>query len=116
MKVTVRCAECNIVLTKELEPIKYLVMLKHEQEEDQVPVGYFGKEQGNYIVNLKDVVNAKHHHDAGHSYGCCGYTDLNGLNTICINEHEVGTERSDCWTPHSMTFDKDAVWLDRIWV
>jgi hypothetical protein len=32
-----------------------------------------------------------------------------GVNTVCGNGHEVGTECSDCWMPHFLHLGRTAV-------
>jgi hypothetical protein len=34
--------------------------------------------------------------------GCRGLDGCDGINTLCKNGYEVGTEQSDCWLPHSV--------------
>jgi len=63
------------------------------------------------VLNLKDTINTKHHSDQSRLNGCCGLDGL-GMNTLCANGHEIGTERSDCWMPHYIhipTNDVDVV-------
>jgi hypothetical protein len=38
----------------------------------------------------------------------CGLDGMDGPNLVCVNGHEIGTEKSDCWMPHA------AVLLDSI--
>jgi len=73
-----------------------------------VPQGFFSinsKEywsaDGQFVVNLADLVGTKHHSDRGRQNGCCGLDGLDGPNLTCANGHEVGTEKSDCWMPHA---------------
>jgi len=48
------------------------------------------------IFNLDDLRNTKY---GGRPNGCCGIDGVDGINTFCREGHEIGTERSDCWTP-----------------
>ena len=56
---------------------------------------------GRFVVNLADLVGTKHHSERSRRNGCCGLDGLDGPNLICVNGHEVGTEKSDCWMPHA---------------
>ena len=123
-KIIFKCAICNIALTKQLSELEYKSQLQEEDGCDHIPLGfyavedgeYYSQAKGQYVVNLKDLINTKHHPDPKRLNGCCGLDGCDGMNTICINGHEVGTERSDCWIAHAITFDRTAVWLDRIWL
>ncbi|MEH7098472.1 hypothetical protein [Neobacillus vireti] len=83
-------------------------MINKNDEEDYIPEGYFvidnGEEEirtkGTIIINLKDLINSHYHPDAGRLNGCCGCDGLDGINRVCVNNHEIGTENSDCWMPH----------------
>lgn len=57
------------------------------------------------MINLEDAVNTRHHPDTRRLNGCCGLDGRDGLNTVCANGHEVGTEKSDCWMPHVLLLD-----------
>ena len=63
---------------------------------------FYHCEDGDYVVNLTDMQNTKHHPNRSRLNGCCGLDGCDGVNTLCINGHEVGTEHSDCWMPHFM--------------
>ncbi len=115
MRYVVKCSDCNLPLTKELEQLQNFSMLNNEREKERVSVGVFGIEHGHFVVNLQDVLNTKHHADVMRLSGCCGPSGDNGMNVVCLNGHEVATERSDCCVAHSVTFDRTATWLDRIW-
>jgi hypothetical protein len=100
-----------------LQVLPDLAMLCVDNGTDYIPRGFytisdgsfFRGTEGQYIVNLKDIVNTKHHTDYNRLNGCCGLDGLDGRNTLCENGHEVGTERSDCWLPHAIHFDPSAV-------
>ncbi len=36
-----------------------------------------------------------------------GNDGLDGNNSVCINNHEIGTEMSDCWQHHLVALDPD---------
>ena len=122
-QVIFKCATCNVSLTNPLGELEFKSQLKEEDGFDHVPLGFYTIEDGGYysgaigqyVVNLKDLVNTRPHPERKRRNGCCGMDGCDGMNTICSNGHEVGTERSDCWMPHSITFERRAVWLDRIW-
>lgn len=116
MRYVLKCSACNLPLTRQLEQLQHISMLVNELGKDRVPVGVFGTEHGHFVVNLQDVINTKHHPDAIRLQGCCGPSGDDGLNVVCLHGHEVATERSDCTTARSVTFDRAATWLDRIWL
>ncbi|OZT11108.1 hypothetical protein CHN50_18370 [Priestia aryabhattai] len=88
-----------------LTELNDMSLLKEEMEEDYIPQGYFlivdeddeVDKKGTIIINMKDLINSKHHPDGDRLNGCCG---LDGMNRVCLNGHEIGTENSDCWMPH----------------
>jgi hypothetical protein len=116
MRYVLKCSVCNVPLTGPLEQLQHASMLGNEDQKNRAPVGSFGIEHGHFVVHLQDAVNTKQHPDTSRSNGCCGLSGSDGLNTVCLNGHEVATERSDCCVAHSMTFDRNAAWLDRIWL
>jgi hypothetical protein len=112
-----RCAQCGIRLTLPLRLLSDPSLLCNEDRHDFIPRGFFlvsdgsfftGSE-GQFVVNLKDLVNTKHHSDFRRLNGCCGPDGCDGKNRLCQNGHEVGTERSDCWMPHAIHIDPIAV-------
>lgn len=92
-------------------------MLSEEDGSDYLPPGYYLLSDGefyansvnDYILNKADVVNTVHHSDRRRLNGCCGLDGCDGPNTVCLNGHEVGTERSDCWLPHSVGLNRSLV-------
>jgi hypothetical protein len=82
-----------------------------------VPNGYFYQSQseywtnsnGNYLLNLADLKNTKHHWDKKRLQGCCGLDGTDGKNLMCCNNHEIGTEHSDCWAAHCVEFKPEDV-------
>ena len=60
-------------------------------------------------VNNNDVINCQYHEDRSRLNGCCAHDSCDGLNRVCVNGHEIATERSDCWTYHYTGFDPEAV-------
>ena len=63
----------------------------------------------NWLVNLQDAINTKHHSDRRRLNGYCGPAGFDGPNIVCINGHEVGTEHSDCWMPHVLELMRELV-------
>ena len=111
------CAQCGMILTNPLVDLIDKSALSSKDGRDYIPRGYyvvsdggyFTNTEGQFIVNLKSIVNTKRHPDPVRLNGCCGLDGCDGMNTVCENGHEVGTERSDCWLPHAIHFDGKAV-------
>jgi hypothetical protein len=72
---------------------------------------FFTDTIGTVIINIADLLNAKNHTNPGRLNGCCGLDGCDGFNKVCINGHEVATEKSDCWMPHAIFFEKDKISL-----
>jgi hypothetical protein len=54
-----------------------------------------------YWLNPDDLTEAVRETRNGDRLGgCCGLAGCNGLNQACRCGTEVGTLRTDCWTPH----------------
>jgi uncharacterized protein (TIGR02996 family) len=111
------CRVCHVPVTRPVSPFGDEASLNLRMGEDLLPRGFFitaerstdgeghlGK-LGETTVHLQDAVFIQRHPDTMRLQGCCGPDGSHGLNTICRNAHEIGTERSDCWMPH-------ALWLD----
>jgi len=64
---------------------------------------------GRFLLNDADVPGIRPHDDPTRTNGCCGLDGLGGPNVCCEQGHEVGTERSDCWTLHYVALDPDRV-------
>lgn len=62
-----------------------------------------------FILNSNDVINCQNHEDQSRLNGCCGLDGCDGPNQVCVNGHEIGTKRSDCWTYRYTSFDVEAV-------
>ncbi|UPO90151.1 MULTISPECIES: hypothetical protein [Bacilli] len=107
------CQKCKIVISKEITELKNVSALNNKDQADYIPEGFFiienGEQDINYkgqiIMNLKDLINSEYHTDSSRLNGCCGYDGLDGINRVCINNHEIGTENSDCWMPHFISID-----------
>jgi hypothetical protein len=98
------CKDCGILLMGHLVILASSGSMDFTDGANLLPQGrywvsdgkYAPEVAGDFLVNLKDLQNVQL---LGGS-GCCGVDGLNGPNIVCLNGHEVGTERSDCWMPH----------------
>lgn len=115
------CKTCNVEITKHLIELHDFNLLNNDDGEDYIPLGFYmigyGKDNKDYptkiIINLKDLINSKHHFDTSRLNGCCGLDGCDGINTVCINNHELGTENSDCWMPHYISLESDLIkWVE----
>jgi hypothetical protein len=107
------CKQCSIRLSNELQPI----LASERNEEygaDFLPDGkviqedgtWFRERSGDYVVNLRDVVNVRLTNDSKRLNGCCGLDGLDGPNLQCENcGIYVATKQTDCWQPHCIVFD-----------
>ena len=113
----VKCKYCDVELTDDLKELQSSGQLKDVDGEDFINRGQFFISDGDYytgtetqiIINMADLKNSKNHSDPSRLNGCCGLDGLHGLNKVCINGHEIGTEMSDCWMAHSVIFDKERI-------
>ena len=112
-----KCATCGSAITRAVSLLSKTSLLVQTDGQPHIAQGYYvvsdGKfytgTKGSFIVNLEDAVNTKHHHLRSRLNGCCGLDGCDGLNTLCENGHEIGTEKSDCWMPHALILDPKAV-------
>lgn len=117
----IKCKHCDIDLTDELVEV-HSGQLCTIDNRDFINCGKYFVSDGDYytgsenqiIINIQDLKNAKNHFDLSRLNGCCGLDGANGLNKLCINGHEIGTEKSDCWMAHAMIFDNDKIKTDKI--
>ena len=94
-------------------------VLSETDGEDHITPGRYAVSTGEYftgsedkiLMNLKDLIAVKHHSDHRRLNGCCGLDGLDGLNLICSNGHEIGTEKSDCWIAHACILEPELVTL-----
>jgi hypothetical protein len=115
--MTVACIQCDLQLTNHLTVIQNVSELQETDGEDFIRPGYFFVSDGVFyrgsdhaiIINTKDLINSKNHPDSGRLNGCCGFDGLDGLNKVCSNGHEIATEKSDCWLPHAVIFERDKI-------
>jgi hypothetical protein len=113
--VRVECRSCGRALSRGLtqevvEPID-------ENGQPFVPSGswhisdgsvYTGTD-GKFVININDALNLRDHPDSSRFNGCCGLDGCDGPNFLCECGVEVATERSDCWIPHALIFEIDAI-------
>src|SRR5262249_16322155 len=105
-KIVVRCLKCGVSLTPVLDRLTDETRLTSEESRDYLPRGCFVISDGivwpvgTVVCNLNDLIHASNHPDRHRLNGCCGMDGLNGINKVCCEGHEVGTEKSDCWMPH----------------
>ena len=111
------CQNCKIEISKQVTELKDINFLNENNGEDYIPEGFFMvdsglediKTKGYIIINIKDLLNSNYHPDGSRLNGCCGYDGLDGVNRVCNNNHEIGTENSDCWMPHFIALNPDLV-------
>ncbi len=108
--MVIRCSKCGIALTRPVEPLTGESLLDGRDGQPIIPAGLYCFSHGSrypdgWVVNLADLINTRHHPDSRRLNGCCGLDGCDGINRVCANGHEVGTERSDCWWAHGLHFD-----------
>jgi hypothetical protein len=111
--IKIYCKECEVELTSELAEIPETDLCWEEGMDIMLENNFsiFMNTHTNkksLVVALADY-NLKKHPDLNRFSGCCGSDGSNGLNILCVNNHEVATEVSDCWTGHYIEFDKDKI-------
>ena len=108
--MTLTCKTCGVALSRPLEAATSKSTLDGAS---MVELGRFvevddeyGPEYARFLaIHLGDALNTRSHPEDRRSNGCCGQDGLDGLNTVCANGHEIGTEKSDCWMPHALLLD-----------
>lgn len=113
------CQKCNVEISKQVTELDDLSLLNENDGEPYIPEGFFivdnGEEdirtKGYFIINLNDFINSNYHPDKSRLNGCCGYDGLDGINRVCVNNHDIGTENSDCWMPHFIALEPHLVKL-----
>jgi len=111
------CQTCKIEISKQVTELKNLSFLNKNDGQDYIPEGFYIIDdgttdielKGSIIINIKDLKNSNYHLDDNRLNGCCGYDGLDGMNRVCLNNHEIGTENSDCWMPHFVALNQDLV-------
>jgi hypothetical protein len=109
-RIIFECPVCRVVITRALTPLPSNQPICFDVGESAVPEGFFATLSSEnwavagatVVVNLRDLVGTKAHPDFRRRNGCCGQDGLDGPNLVCVNGHEIGTEKSDCWMPHAV--------------
>jgi hypothetical protein len=117
MRRFVRCRSCRLPLSAVLDRDIGGADTNHADGTPFVPAGslhlsdgeFFTGTEGRYIINLADRRNLTVHTDVKRVAGCCGLDGCDGPNQLCACGAEVATEKSDCWMPHAVIFEPDAV-------
>jgi hypothetical protein len=112
-----KCKKCKIDLTDDLKEVFGKGQLMEIDKQDFIPRGHYFISDGEYytgtenkiIICKSDLINSKNHTDHSRLGGCCGLDGTSGPNKLCINGHEVATEKSDCWHAHSIIFEKELI-------
>jgi len=112
-----RCQLCKTELSSHLEELADLTALSDADNAPHVPEGryvlsdgsFFTGTEGKVIMNLHDARNIRRTDDPSRLNGCCGLDGLDGPNVLCRKGHAVGTEKSDCWMPHALILEPDAI-------
>jgi hypothetical protein len=116
--MVLRCAKCQVVVSREITEMRDTTQLSVTDGQPHLPEGFFrittpddDVVRGNheFILNLRDLIHTAYHPDCRRSQGCCGRDGLDGMNIVCSNGQEIGTECSDCWMPHYAHIPKDRV-------
>ncbi|MBX3007638.1 MAG: hypothetical protein KF816_06375 [Melioribacteraceae bacterium] len=109
-----KCSSCGTIITKELKLLTDKNLISVVDGEDLIPSGYFMICDGTYfsasfttriIINKNDMINSKRHYDENRFCGCCGQDGSAGPNIICVNNHDIATELSDCWMSHGILLE-----------
>ncbi len=112
------CKSCKLEVSKQVSELKDLNLLNTNDGQDYIPEGfylvgskktYFVAHRDSIMINIKDLINSNYHSDRKRLAGCCGYDGCDGMNRVCLCNHEIGTERSDCWMPHCIALNPKSV-------
>ncbi|MDJ1506354.1 hypothetical protein [Xanthocytophaga agilis] len=114
----VYCKACHTALTPDLRYLPYASLTNEEDDRPFLPQGYywisdgkcFANTGGRVVIHIDDLINTMRHSDPERLQGCCGVSGCYGPNRICMQKHEVASEYSDCWMPHAIIFEKNAVY------
>lgn len=112
-----QCKLCQLLVSNPIQELPDKGLLLEVDGADFIPKGYYTLDDKNYftdfdaalLINEADLINCKDYPDASRLNGCCGLDGCDGPNKVCLNGHEIGTEKSDCWVPHLFIFGKDKV-------
>lgn len=119
MRRFIRCRSCHRHLSAPLAREIQSAETNHADGAAFVPAGglhvsdgeFFTATEGRYVINLADRRNLTVHTDLKRIAGCCGLDGCDGANQLCTCGVEAATEKSDCWMPHALIFESDAVEL-----
>ncbi len=113
------CKTCHAELTPELNLLPESIAVNETDGEAYLPQGYyiisdgnhFAKTEGQILIHIHDLRNSTFHTDSKRLNGCCGLDGQDGPNRVCLNNHAIGTEHSDCWMPHLIALEADEVYM-----
>ena len=112
------CKACNLEISEPLTELKDLNLINVNDGQDYIPRGFYciqeedtayGIVKGSIIINIKDLINSKRHSNRSRLNGCCGLDGCDGMNRVCLHDHEIGTEYSDCWRYHKVILNPESV-------
>ena|SRR5688572_18503993 len=117
MPSVLRCRSCQRPLSAVLHSNVDPAGTNHADRAPFVPAGnihlsdgeFFTATEDRYIINLDDGRNLTDHTNVKRLAGCSGMDGCDGPNKLCLCGAEVATEKSDCWMPHALIFEADAV-------
>jgi hypothetical protein len=108
--VTLYCRQCGQALTGPLRFLAEAARLELLEGQPLLPRGcytrgdtlarpdIFRPDSTELLTRREDLLAEVS--PGGTRIGCCGIDGLDGPNLFCQKGHPVGTEVSDCWTPH----------------
>lgn len=123
-KIIIKCTLCGVQLSPILQQLPKDIALNFKEKEALLPQGYFTfyneiqkrwaglfpKETTpkSMVINRHDLLHTKDHIKKERISGCCGLSG--GLpNKMCVNNHEIATEFSDCIMAHCVIFEENQV-------
>ena len=127
-----KCSVCGVNITKDLDredKTEFSVNLDADKLSLansflETPIEGLWNKEGDFAVCEDDTFTAvgpywdeeksrKHGWDKrGKFHGCCGLNPSEGLNTVCPNNHKVGTKITECGLPNCIILDSDSVTVD----
>lgn len=103
--IIIYCKKCNQRLTDQLTEID-ISKIYFPDFAEAIPEGKFAfYKEGNILSLLinRNQSLLQNHKDLNRFQGCCGSSGIYGMNKVCINNHEVATEFSDCYTSYYLS-------------
>lgn len=111
--VYLKCINCKTRLTEFVthsEKSEIWERYTDFYEKNLVEVGlYFQNPDGDYIINIEDKRSIFYHKDPTRLIGCCGPSESDSPNLVCMCHFEVGREVSDCLSPIYIRLLKDKI-------